>query len=88
MEKTQQKELYNILTNNGGNLYDFIANDYWLMSKEDLKNLSLEVVALLYAYAERQNPNNNKERDKQLHTELLENIKDYRTELLSNYFEE
>jgi hypothetical protein len=83
MEKNTKTELLEILNNERGNLYDFIANNYWLMSKDDLKSLALEIVALLYVYASRLNTDSERA-NKEMHAELLETIKEYREELLSD----
>lgn len=46
-----RQELKDILNNKGSNLYDFMANHYWELSKEEIKTLFLEVVDALYSEA-------------------------------------
>jgi len=41
-----KKELVKITKENGCNLYDFIANHYWEMSKEELKEVLLAVLGV------------------------------------------
>ena len=87
MEKREQKELKNILNNKGGNMYDFIANNYWILDKDELKDIALECVALMYQYAEAlemARKGNIDNATKQAHSDLLENIKDYRSNLLED----
>ena len=41
-----KKELEKIVnTIKQGRLYDYLANNYWNMSKEDLKDIALELIA-------------------------------------------
>ena len=87
MEKREQNELLNILNNKGGNMYDFIANNYWILSKDELKDIALECVALMYQYAEALETERKGYIDdatKTAHNDLLENIKEYRNNLLED----
>jgi len=86
MTQEQTKNLLDLLTHEKhGNLYDFICDNYWEMSKEDLKNLCKEAFALLYEKAEKENTENGKPYDNyvKLHNEYLENLKEY-----TSFFEE
>ena len=87
METKTKNELLDILQNNRGNIYDFIANNYWLLSKDELKDIALEAVALMYQYAEKIEVLQGHSTDnatKQAHADLYENIKDYRATLLED----
>ena len=87
MTNELRKQLKDILENNKGNLYDFIANNYYDMTKDNLKDLALEITALMYQYAEALEMKNKGYIDnatKQAHSDLLENIKEYREELLED----
>lgn len=85
MEQKQTQELKEILTNNEdnskGNLYDFVCNNYWQLSKEELKDMLKEAVALLYTKAEAENIENGKPYDdyKKLYSEYFENLKENTT---------
>jgi len=78
----QQQDLLDVLTSKHSNLYDYICDNYYLLTREELKDLCKEVIALLYVYASRANPNSEKA-NREMHAELLENIKEYTT-----FFEE
>ena len=87
METKTKKELLDILQNNRGNIYDFIANNYWLLSKDELKDIALEAVALMYQYAEKiqfDTTGNTDGATNKAHADLYENIKDYRETLLED----
>ena len=77
--KQYTKELLELLNNQGGNLYDYICNNYYLMEADKLADLAKESACLLYVYAEREHGDKG---TKKAHTELLEQIKEYRPELL------
>ncbi len=81
MTKELLNQLNDILTNNRGNLFDFIIDNYYLLSKDELKDFAKEVVALLYEKAEEENIKNGKPYDRydKLHKEILKNIKDNTT---------
>ena len=76
-----QKELLKVLNSEHSNLYDFICNNYYLMSKEELKDLCKEAFALLYEKTEKDNFLHNEEIDdfKNLHKEYLETLKENTT---------
>ena len=80
--KETTKQLKNILENKRGNLYDFIADNYWQLDREVLKGLALEITCLLYVYASRENPQDTEKANRLVHSELLEQIREYRPELL------
>lgn len=87
MEKKIKNELLDILNNKRGNMYDFIANNYWILDKDELKDIALECVALMYQYAEAlemERKGNIDNATKQAHNDLLENIKEYRETLLED----
>lgn len=66
-------ELINVLKNNPDNAYDFICNNYYNMSKEELKDVIKE---LLYAI--------HTNTDKAEHNKILNDVA---TELAENYEE-
>lgn len=82
MENKTRQELINILENKRGNLYDFIANNYWILEKEELKDLALEITCLLYVYGSRLEPSDTEKANRFVHKELYEQIKEYRDNLL------
>lgn len=43
MTKELREELLKAVR--GNHLYDYVANNYWKLDKEDLKNILLEVIA-------------------------------------------
>lgn len=46
MTKKLRDELFQVLkVENFHGFYDYIANNYWELSKDDLKNILLEVIA-------------------------------------------
>lgn len=70
--------LNDILTNNRGNLYDFVCDNYYLLSKDELKDLCKEAFALLYSYAENIEVVKGEEKAfEELHKEYKENLKEY-----------
>ena len=79
MEKRERQELLEILSNNKGNLYDFVCNNYYLLSKDDLKDIAKEVIYLLYTYVARANSNNPEKGEQEAHAELLESLKENTT---------
>jgi hypothetical protein len=82
METKTLNELTDLLTyEKHGNLYDFVCNNYYLLSKEELKDLLKEAFALLYEKQEAENIRNNREYDyyKSLHNEYLETLKENTT---------
>ena len=86
MTQEQRQELLDLLEHEKhGNLYDFIVNNYYSLSKEDLKDLCKEAFALLYEHKEQENVKNGKEYDHflDLHKEYLETLKE-NTNLLEN----
>ena len=87
METKIKNELLDILNNKRGNMYDFIADNYWLLDKDELKDIALECVALMYQYAEAlemARKGNIDNATKTAHNDLFENIKDYRNNLLED----
>ena len=82
MTETLTNELKTLLTEaKHGNLYDFICDNYYLMSKEELKDLLKEAFALLYEKAERENVKRGADYDnfKELHGEYFETLKENTT---------
>jgi len=82
MTEKQREELQDLLQHEKhGNLYDFICDNYWDLSREDLKDLCKEAYALLYEKAERENVANGKDYDnyKALHEEYYNTLKDNTT---------
>jgi hypothetical protein len=69
----KMNELINVLKNNPDNAYDFICNNYYNMSKEELKDIIKE---LLYAI--------HSNTDKAEHNKILNDVA---TELADNYEE-
>lgn len=67
------EELINVLKNNPNGAYDFICNNYYKMSKEELKDFAKE---LLYAI--------HSNTDKTEHDKILDDVA---TELAENYEE-
>lgn len=79
MEKSTLLELKEILFTNRGNLFDFICNNYYLLTKEELKDLCKEAFALLYDKQDQENTEKGiKWNDKNyyfvLHQEYAENL--------------
>lgn len=74
---TKKELLKSIKENNGsicGNLYDYIANNYWNMSKEELKDVCLEVIySLDYKWWD-------KDDAQKVRTDLIENIDERMTD--------
>lgn len=66
------KEFVNVLENNPNGAYDFICNNYYKMSKEDLQKVAKE---LLYAI----HSNTNKEK----HDKILNDVA---VEIIENYY--
>ena len=66
-------ELINVLKNNPNGVYDFICNNYYKMSKEELKDFAKE---LLYAI--------HSNTDKAEHNKILDDVAD---ELAESYNE-
>ena len=81
MKKEQLQELNEILLNDRGNLYDFICNNYYSLSKEDIKDLCKEAFDLLYTFSERLNGNDQDKHLKKVHREYYDNLKEW-TDLL------
>ena len=70
MEKELQNELLQAIKED--NLYDFICNNYYLLSKEELKDLAKELCAIVFQpYQDEEN--------KAKGEVLVENLKDYTT---------
>lgn len=67
------QELINVLKNNPDGAYDFICNNYYKMSKEELKDIAKE---LLYAI--------HSNTDKAEHNKMLDDVA---TELAESYEE-
>ena len=81
MEKSTLYELKDILNNNRGNLFDFICNNYWKLSKEELKDLCKEAFALLYDLQDEKNTEkgiewNDKNYYDELHKDYLETLEE------------
>ena len=79
MTKSQRKELIAILKNEKGNIYDFIADNYYCLRVDELKDLALELADLAYRYARHLKGDKGVEK---VHTDLLENIEEYRSDLI------
>lgn len=65
------KEFINVLKNNPNHAYDFICNNYYKMSKEELKDIAKELL-----YAVHSNAINTEEHDEIL-GEVAEELADY-----------
>ena len=68
------KQFIEVLKNNPNHAYDFIANEYYKFSKEELKDITKELLYTIY--------NNN---SKAMQSIMLEEVAD---ELADNYEEE
>ena len=68
------KQFIEVLKNNPNHAYDYIANNYYKFSKEELKDITKELLYTIY--------NNN---SKAMHDIMLEEVAD---ELADNYEEE
>lgn len=64
-------EFIEVLKNNPEHAYDFICNEYYKMSKDELKNIIKELLYVIYSEC------NEKE-----HDEMLKNVADELNELL------
>lgn len=69
------KDFIDVLKNNPNNAYDFICNNYYKMSKEELKDIAKELLYAIY-----DNVINTAEHDKIMN--------DVATELENSYIEE
>ena len=61
MENTM-KNFVEVLKNNPNHAYDFIANEYWKMSKEELASITKELLYAIYYF------------DKAKEEEILESV--------------
>jgi len=78
MTNELRAELLDILSNNKGNLYDFVCNNCHLLSKDDFKDLCKETFDLVYRYFCRSDTNSEKQ-IREAHKDYLENLKEYTT---------
>jgi 20S proteasome alpha/beta subunit len=51
------KKFISVLNNNPDAAYDFICNNYYNMSKEDLKNVAKELLFVIHAKMEKEEHN-------------------------------
>lgn len=73
-----KNELKGILLEHNSNLYDFVCNNYYLLTKEELKDLCKEAFELVYLYICRLDTNSEKQ-IREAHKDYYENLKEYTT---------
>ena len=81
MDKKTLLTLKEILYTNKSNLFDFICENYWKLSKDDLKDLLKEAYALLYTKQDQLNTEkgvkwNDKNYYSELHQDYAENLQE------------
>lgn len=74
MNTQTKNELKNILNGEGGNIFDFIAQNYYLLSSEELKDIAKECADLMYRYGAKVYGDNGRDMVAKVNADLKENI--------------